>query len=141
MKKFKIASALIAFLLPAILHAEVAVIVSHDNKNTYTSIDKELISRIFLGQTASFPNDSVARPINLKQGNEVRTYFNQYYLGKSESQLSAYWAKLRFSGKARLPKTVSSVQEMKALIANDPTLIGYIDALDVDSTIKVVHQY
>lgn len=136
-------SSLIALLTLIMVNAqaEVAVIVSHDNNNTYTDVDMELVGRIFLGQTANFPDGAVAKPVNLKQGSSVREEFNKSFLGKSENQLSAYWAKLRFSGKAKLPKEVSSAKEMKTLIANNPNLIGYIDSLDVDSTVKVVHQY
>lgn len=133
---------LIACLLGASLaNAEVAVIVSADNKNTYTDVDKELIARIFLGKTGSFPDGTSAKPVNLPQGNEIREAFNKDFLGKTENQLSTYWARLRFSGKAKLPREVSSVEEMKKLIAENPELIGYIDANDVDGSIKVVHQY
>ncbi len=121
--------------------AEVAVIVSLDNKNTYTNIDKELISRIFLSKVSEFPDGSVSRPVNFQQGSYLREAFNRDFLSKTESQLSRYWSRLRFSGKAALPKEVSSVAEMKLIVANDPTLIGYIDSMDVDDSIKVVHKY
>jgi len=139
LKKFSLITLLGLIIINA--QAEVAVIVSHDNKNTYTGVDMELVTRIFLGKTANFPDGSVAKPVYLKRGSGTREEFNKSFLGKSENQLGAYWAKLRFSGKAKLPKEVSSAKEMKVLIANNPDLIGYIDSLDVDSTVKVVHQY
>ncbi|CCK76432.1 MAG: phosphate ABC transporter substrate-binding protein [Oleispira antarctica] len=129
------------FLLAPLAHAEIAVVVSPKNGNSYTSINKELINRIFLAKVSNFPDGTVAKPVYLKQGSEVRDTFNRDYLSKSESQLGRYWSRLRFSGKAQFPKEVNSAEELKALIANDPSLIGYIDALDVDDTIKVVHQY
>lgn len=129
------------FLTSVLAQAETAVIVSLKNNNSYTSIDKELISRIFLAKVSTFPDGTIVKPIYLKQGNEVRETFNRDYLSKSESQLGRYWSKLRFSGKGEAPEEVGSAAELKALVANDPSLIGYIDSLDVDGTIKVVHQY
>lgn len=125
----------------ASVHAETAVIVSLDNKNTYTSIDKELVARIFLAKVTKFPDGTTAKPVNLKQGHYLREGFNRDFLSKTESQLSRYWSRLRFSGKASLPKEVNTVEEMKLAVANDQSLIGYIDAMDVDDTIKVVHKY
>lgn len=129
------------FLTSVLAQAETAVIVSLKNNNSYTSIDKELISRIFLAKVSTFPDGTIVKPIYLKQGDEVREAFNRDFLSKSESQLGRYWSKLRFSGKGEAPEEVGSAAELKALVANDPSLIGYIDSLDVDGTIKVVHQY
>ena len=104
-------------------------------------MDKELIGRIFLAKVTRFPDGTIVHPVNLVQGDDIREAFNRDYLAKTESQLSRYWSRLRFSGKASLPREVSSVEEMKVLIANDSTLIGYIDSMDVDDRIKVVHKY
>lgn len=130
---------LVQTLLP--VQAEVAVIVSPDNNNTYTSIDKELVARIFLGKVSKFPDGTQVKPVNLKQSNYLREAFNRDFLSKTESQLGRYWSRMRFSGKAALPKEVMSTDEMKLVIANDPNLIGYIDAMDVDDSVKVIHKY
>ncbi len=132
---------LLTSLLGAVAHAEVAVIVSPENTNTYTSIDRDWVARIYLAKVTRFPDGTVAKPINLKQGHYLRETFNRDFLSKTESQLSRYWSRLRFSGKAELPKEIVTVKEMKQLIANDPRLIGYIDAMDVDDSVKVVHKY
>lgn len=129
------------FLLAPLAQAEVAVIVSQKNNNSYTSLDKDYISRIFLAKVSTFPDGTVAEPVYLKQGDEIREAFNRDFLSKSESQLSRYWSRLRFSGKGNLPREAKSASEVKALIANDPNLIGYIDSMDVDGSVKVVHQY
>jgi hypothetical protein len=141
MMKFLSSLIVSCLLLVGMAHAEVAVIVSLDNKNTYTIMDKELIGRIFLSKVTRFPDGTIVHPVNLAQGDDIREAFNRDYLAKTESQLSRYWSRLRFSGKASLPREVSSVEEMKVLIANDSTLIGYIDSMDVDDRIKVVHKY
>lgn len=132
---------LLTSLLSTQVNAEVAVIVSPENKNTYTSIDKDWVARIYLAKVTRFPDGTNAKPVNLKQGHYLRDAFNRDFLSKTESQLSRYWSRLRFSGKAELPKEIDSVKEMKHVIANDPSLIGYIDAMDVDDSVKVVHKY
>jgi ABC-type phosphate transport system substrate-binding protein len=141
LNRLMVSALLLTPVLASLSHAEIAVIVSLKNNNSYTSIDKDLIGRIFLAKVSTFPDGTVVKPIYLKQGDEVRKAFNRDFLSKSESQLSRYWSRLRFSGKGELPTEVGSVAELKALVANDPSLIGYIDSSDVDGTIKVVHQF
>ena len=128
-------------VLAPVVKAEVAVIVSVENKNSYTSIDKDLVERIFLSKVKNFPDGSVVKPLNLKQGHYLRDEFNAGFLSKTESQLSRYWSRLRFSGKAQLPQEANTVEEVKALVASNPSLIGYIDSMDVDDSLKVVHKY
>ena len=141
LNRLMVSALLLTPILASLTHAEVAVIVSLKNNNNYTSIDKELVERIFLSKVKSFPDGSVVKPLNLKQGHYLRSEFNTGFLSKTESQLSRYWSRLRFSGKAKLPQEAGTVEEVKALVANNPNLIGYIDAMDVDDSIKVVHKY
>ena len=35
-------------------------------------------------------------------------------------------------------KTVSTAAEVRALVASNPSAIGYLDSADVDATVKVV---
>jgi ABC-type phosphate transport system substrate-binding protein len=141
LNRLMVSALLLTPILASLSHAEIAVIVSLKNNNSYTSIDKDLVERIFLSKVKNFPDGTVVKPLNLKQGHYLRDEFNSGFLSKTESQLSRYWSRLRFSGKAQLPQEAQSVEEVKALIANNPSLIGYIDAMDVDDTIKIVHKY
>jgi ABC-type phosphate transport system substrate-binding protein len=139
--RLMVSALLLTPVLASLSHAETAVIVSLKNNNSYTSIDKDLITRIFLGKVSDFPDGTGVTPLYLKQGDYAREAFNRDFLSKSESQLSGYWSRLRFSGKGEAPEEARDADELKALVANDPNLIGYIDSSDVDGTIKVVHQY
>jgi ABC-type phosphate transport system substrate-binding protein len=141
LNRLMVSALLLTPILAPLTHAEVAVIVSINNGNSYTSIDKDLVERIFLAKVKNFPDGTVVKPLNLKQGHYLRDEFNSGFLSKTESQLSRYWSRLRFSGKGKLPQEAQTVEEVKALVANNPNLIGYIDSMDVDDSVKVVHKY
>lgn len=115
--------------------AETAVIVHPSNVD---SINRDQVSRIFLGKLKSFPNGSQVIAINLAEGDGNRLQFDESVLGKSASQLKAYWSKLVFTGKATPPKSVDSVAEAKALVSSNPNTIAYIPAAEVDDSVKVV---
>jgi ABC-type phosphate transport system substrate-binding protein len=121
--------------------AEVVVIVSVNNPNTYTGLEKGEIERIFLGKTSRFPDGSAATAYGLPKGSAERQAFARRYLGRSESQLNSYWARRVFAGKQQPPKTTNNATEMKQKVAGNPNAIGYLDSADVDASVVVIHQF
>ncbi len=84
------------------------------------------------------PDGSRAIPLTFEQGNPVRDAFNMNILGKSESQYSAFWSKLVFTGRGTPPEMISSEDEMLELVANNPNTIGFIDESRVNANVKVI---
>ncbi|WP_419813255.1 phosphate ABC transporter substrate-binding protein [Bacterioplanoides sp.] len=123
----------------AIVQAEVAVIVSANNANA--SLDQDTISRIFLGKTKNFPDGSQAVPVDQDAGSASRESFNGTVLGKSSSQLKAYWSRLIFTGKGTPPKESGDDAAVKNLVAQNPNLVGYVDSSVVDGSVKVVYKF
>lgn len=118
--------------------AEVAVIVHPSNA---ASLDQAEITRLFTGRGATFNNGNKATPLNLVESAPARADFDSKVLGKSSSQMKAYWSKLVFTGKGTPPKELNSDADMKAAVAADANAIGYIDAAAVDASVKVVAKF
>lgn len=126
-----------AALAPAITYAEILIIVHPSNSNALSESD---IGRIFLGKKKSFPDGSEAIPLDQKEGSPIRTQFVSAALKKNDQQIKAYWAQLLFTGKGTPPKEVSDGASVKELVAQNPALIGYIDASEIDDSVKVAHK-
>jgi ABC-type phosphate transport system substrate-binding protein len=133
MKFVKIIPVLL-FLLAGQALAETAVIVHPSNGDSLSAQD---ISQLFLGKSKAFPSGSAAVPYNLPEGDAARSAFQSEVLGREDSQLKAYWSKQIFTGKGNPPKELSAA-ELKAKVAGDPQAIGYIDAGQVDGSVKAV---
>jgi ABC-type phosphate transport system substrate-binding protein len=118
--------------------AEVAIIVHPSNGDALTEAD---IVRIFLGKSKSFPSGAPAVPVNQAESTAATEEFNQKVVKKSGSQLKAYWSKLVFTGKGTPPKEVANDAEVINLVANNPNVIGYIDASKVGAGVKVVAKF
>ncbi len=125
-------------LTSQLVTAEVAVIVHPSNA---AAVDQAEITRLFTGRGTSFSNGSKATPMNLAESAATRADFDSKVLGKSSSQMKAYWSKLVFTGKGTPPKEVADDAAMKAAVAADPTAIGYIDAAAVDASVKVIGKF
>lgn len=116
--------------------AEVAVIV-HPSAG-FDSLSEDDVSRLFLGKSKSFPNGAQAVPVNQNEGSAVRDKFNEGVCKKNASQYKAYWSQLVFTGKGTPPKDAGDDAAVKAAVAANPAMIGYIDASAVDASVKVV---
>lgn len=116
-------------------YADVVVIVHKDNTST---IDKKYITRIFLGKSSTFPGGAEAIPINHVRGSEVRDAFNKDIIGRSSSQVYAYWSKLVFTGKGTPPKELKSSEEIISFVSKNINAIAYIEDSKVSDDIKIV---
>ena len=137
--KFLKTLAISSVFVASVASAEVAVIVSASNGNA--NLDQDTIDRVFLGKSKNFPDGSQAVPVDQNAGTASREAFNSTVLGKSSSQLKAYWSRLIFTGKGTPPKESGDDATVKDLVANNPNLIGYVDSSVVDGSVKVVHKF
>ncbi|WP_448549693.1 phosphate ABC transporter substrate-binding protein [Thalassotalea fusca] len=131
-------SMLSIFLLGAVSFssvADVAVIVHPSNAD---ALDSGNISKIFLGKSKKFPSGEQAVPVSQQSKNPIRVEFDRKVLNKSSSQVKAHWSKLLFTGKGQPPKEAITDGEVIELVANNPNIIGFVDASQVDATVKVV---
>ena len=117
-------------------YADVVVIVS--SRSTVKSLTAAQTTKIFLGKVVTFPNGQPALPIDQPEGNAVRDEFYAKVVHKSPSQITAYWAKVIFTGDGRPPNLLPDSLAVRKAIAHDPNAIGYIEISDVNRSVRVV---
>jgi ABC-type phosphate transport system substrate-binding protein len=115
--------------------AEIVVVVHPSNAD---SLDAKLVQRIFLGKEKKFPSGSETVAVNQSADSGARQTFDQDVLGRSSSQVSAYWSKLVFTGKGVPPKEVNSDAEVIELVSQNPSVIGYIERASATDAVKIV---
>jgi ABC-type phosphate transport system substrate-binding protein len=131
MKKWLLALSLFS----SAVWADIAVIVHPSNNDV---LNKPTISRLFLNKAKTFPSGSPVTPLALSEGNPSTNEFNGKVLNKTSAQLTAFWAKLVFTGKGQPPKALASDSDVVAAVANDPSAIAYVDASAVNDSVRVV---
>lgn len=119
-------------------HAEYVVIV---NKSNTTAISQADIERMYLAKTNAFSDGALAIPLNHEEGTAIRIAFDQEIVGRSESQMKAYWARLLFTGRATPIKQMANDAEMMELVAKNPSTIGYVKSSSADDTVKVLMNF
>lgn len=116
-------------------NAEVVMVVHPSNTAT---IDGTVVKRIFLGKTSKFSSGSEVLPINQVPGTPARTSFDSDTIGRSSTQVAAYWSKLVFTGKGIPPKEVNDDAAVIALISSNQNAIGYVDSASVTDAVKAI---
>lgn len=129
---------LVSSLFSGAVMADIAIITSPG-----TSVDQlseKEVKDIFLKKKTSFPNGTETVPGDQTKDSALYNDFSEKVLGKKPNQLSAYWSKRVFSGKAMPPKEIGDDNAVKEWAAKTPNSIGYIDASAVDNSVKVLLQ-
>ncbi|MDD2775838.1 MAG: phosphate ABC transporter substrate-binding protein [Gallionella sp.] len=126
---------LAATIASADASADVVIVVSV--KNPISSITAEQASKIFLGKVTTFPNGDNAIPVDQVE-NTIKDEFYAKVAHKNPAQLTAYWAKIIFTGDGQPPQRLENNIAVKKAIVNNPKTIGYIDSNAVDSSVKIV---
>lgn len=127
---------IILLLASPVMRAEVSVVV-HPSAEI-DNITAANVVNIFLGKVKTLPNGKLIIPIDQPRDSETRFNFYKKLANKNQNQLNAYWARQVFTGKSQPPSQVNSNEEIRLLISDNPSMIGYIDSDFVDDSLKVI---
>ena len=116
--------------------ADVVAVVSASSP--VTALSKDRVADIFLGKVALLPNGEQVVPIDQAEGSAARNEFYARFTGKSAAQIKAHWSKIIFTGRGQPPMEVSSSDEVKKRVAENPKAIGYIERSAVDGSVRVL---
>jgi ABC-type phosphate transport system substrate-binding protein len=123
-------------LMNAVVSADVVAVVS--SKSPVVALTKSQVTDIFLGKVSRFPNGAQAVPIDQQEGSGARDAFYAKVAGKTAAQIKAYWSKIIFTGRGQPPREVANGMEMKKLIIENQSAIGYIEDKYLDDSVRVV---
>lgn len=102
------------------------------------SISVDDLRRIYLGKGATLADGTAVVPVDQATGTPSRQAFYTRFIDKTESQVTAYWSRLIFTGKGQPPQAVGDDAAVKKWVAGHPDAIGYIDDSAVDASVKVL---
>lgn len=94
-----------------------------------------------MGKTKSFSNGRPIILISVSSSEPITDEFNSKVLGKSSSQVKAYWSKILFTGKGTPPQEMDSNNDIIAAISSNPDAIAFIDTSAVTSAVKVIETF
>lgn len=136
MKQFRMMLGAVACLVVAQAQAGSVVVAASSKAG---AMDAEAAKRVFMGREASVGGAPVQ--VVYQKGGATRASFEQAVLGKTGAELTSYWSRLIFTGKAKAPTEVDGDAAVKAKLAANPGAIGYIADGAVDGSVKVLLKF
>lgn len=135
MNKFKsLAVAFVLSVFSGFSFAEVSVIGSPGLP--VDVITKDQAENLFLGKAQNINGVSVSI-FDLSGSEAARAEFLEKVMGKTESQLKAYWSRQVFTGKGQPPKQGSAGDAVEFVTSSNEG-ISYVDSGSVPDGVKVL---
>ncbi len=115
-------------LSSAALAQKVAVITAI----SASPLSKSQLAKIYLGR--SFERT----PVDLPEGHPLRAVFYRAATDSDLTQVRSSWARVMFNGRGEPPRELPDAAAVKAAVAANANVVGYIDASMVDSSVRTV---
>ncbi len=112
----------------AALAQKVAVITAA----SASPLSKSQLAKIYLGR--SFERT----PVDLPEGHPLRAVFYRAATDSDLTQVRSTWARVMFTGRGEPPRELPDATAVKAAVAANANVVGYIDASMVDSSVRTV---
>jgi len=95
-----------------------------------TELNRKQVMSLFLGRARSFPNGKSTKAFDYQIGSQLRENFFEWLTGKSISDIDAYWARLRYSGRTSPPRVISDLDTILYIVSKNHNAIAYIRQQD-----------
>ena len=127
---------LLALLAGAASAADLVVVVSA--RSPITVLRLEQVADIFLSEATRFPDGGEVVALDLPIGSPLRDDFYLKVANRTPALMKAYWTKKIFTGRGQPPRELPNSQAVRKLVADNPTLIGYIERSAIDASVRPV---
>jgi hypothetical protein len=111
------------------------VVIVHPSRSG--AVTREEVRTIYLRQRRFWEDGNPILPVNREYGCEVRKIFEDNLFKDLKVPLSRYWNEQYFLG-VLPPATLASDSAVRQYVAARPDAIGYIDARNLDDSVRVV---
>jgi len=112
-------------------------VVVSSARSPLARLSRQEVSELYLGQARALPDGSA--PQLLASGGALRDEFYARVLERDAAQVKAAWSRLVFSGKGHAPREFADPAQLRAALLANPGAIAYLDASQVDASMKVLY--
>lgn len=103
--------------------AHTLVIVANTD-NEFINLTRRDVRNLFMGGVLKHDLQAVILPPD----SQARILFNTKVVGLTEARIQSYWAQMRFSGRKKQPKQISTESQMIEYLKNNKGAIAYLPA-------------
>lgn len=117
--------------------AEAPIVIVAGAGSAISELSKEQAEQLYLGRASTLRGGTPVSLADLPPG-PTRDRFYARLTGKNPSQIRAHWSRMVFTGRALPPREVADAEQLRALLAAEPDLIGYLPVAAADERLKIL---
>lgn len=137
MKSYLCLPIIISSFFCDISYARDSIVVVANIQNKSMQLSRQEIRNLFMGSVLPYPLTAIALP----QKNHTRVLFNTRVVGLTEARIQSYWAQMKFTGRKKPPKELSSEKLVLAYLKNNEGFVGYLSSdADIPSELTVLYE-
>jgi ABC-type phosphate transport system substrate-binding protein len=118
--------------------AEPRLVIVVNFDSGVTQVTREEVRNIFLGRQKRLSSGLPAVPVEQQDPPGIREHFYRLLVNKDLAEISAYWARLYFTGQAHPPRGEHSAEEVIRTVAANRNAIGLVEWGRMDGRVRVV---
>lgn len=103
------------------------VVVNQDSG--LTRLSQKQVMSLFLGRAQFLPTGPRAKTFDHPIDSPMRASFYQSLTGKHIRDIDAYWARLKYSGRASPPQALESVEEIIKKVSEQKGALSYLPSV------------
>lgn len=103
------------------------IVVVNQNIDLKSLSQKQVMS-LFLGRAQFLPTGSRVKTIDFPVDSQTRADFYRSLTGKNIADIDAYWARLRYSGRASPPQALEDSDAIMAVVRQQEAALAYLPA-------------
>ncbi len=134
--RYQIIIIIVLLLIPVTVVADIVVVVHPSN--SIKELTRRQVVDLYMGRTSHFPNGQQLKRYDQPNNSSVRAEFYFRMTQRPIAAINAYWARLRFTGRASPPRVVSDHLEILEIVEKNPDAIGYLKKKHLNDRVTVV---
>ena len=115
---------------------QIAVVVP--SSSSVNALSKAEVIDLFMGRFSETNEGEALVPLDYKSEMDLKGDFYQTLVNRSLRQVNSYWSRLLFSGRAKAPVQVASIENLDDLFRDNRNYVAYVPMNAVSKEMKIV---
>lgn len=127
----------LCLMTPSLQANENGWIVLVSGQTGVENLTQKQVMSLFLGRSRYLPDGDRVTALDHPIESETRASFYRALTGKNISDIDAYWARLKYSGRASPPLPVQTSEEIIEILSQESGVIAYLPATYKEALAKM----
>jgi ABC-type phosphate transport system substrate-binding protein len=104
----------------------------------FGSVERDVLADIFLKQRTTWPDGSMAHPVDQLPNAQVRAHFSNHVIHRSVQAVRSYWQQRIFSGRGVPPPELDSDEAVLSFVRARGGAVGYVSLSAEPKGVRVI---